>query len=190
MNYVHIIGNGESRKTVDFSNIDGIKIGCNASYRDMKLDCLVAVDLRMVNEALNNGFQQTIYTRHNWINNFAHVSNVKVVPDLPYEGDLRPDDPWHWGSGPHACNLAGTMDPDEIHLWGFDLWGNDGRVNNVYKGTNNYDPIDKNAVDPRYWIYQINQCFYCYPKIKWVQHQLKDWKKPVEWISSNLIVTE
>jgi hypothetical protein len=188
MNCVHIIGNGESRKNFDFSKIKEIKIGCNAAYRDIELDYLVAVDRRMVDEAIRNNFQKPIYTRQNWMNNFIQFSNVNVLPKLPYTGELRQDDPWHWGSGPHACNLAATMSPNEIHLWGFDLWGNNGKVNNVYKGTNNYDPVDKNFVDPRYWIYQIAQCFKLYPNISWIQHQLLDWQCPKEWTATNLTI--
>ena len=190
MNCVHVIGNGESRKGIDFKKIEGIKIGCNAAYRDIELDFLVAVDRRMVNEALQNRFTKPIYTRSDWISNFSYSSNVKLLPNLPYHGNLRQDDPWHWGSGSHACNLAATISLDEIHLWGFDLWGNNGKINNMYKGTDNYDPIDKNPVDPRYWIYQLSQCFRCYPEIKWIQHQIKDWRKPNEWSSSNLIIKE
>lgn len=187
-NCVHVIGNGESRKNFDLKQLQDIKIGCNAVYRDLNLDFLVSVDRRMVAEAIKNNFQKPIYTRQDWINNFSLVSNIHLLPELPYKGNLRQDDPWQWGSGPHACNLAAIMMPKEIHLWGFDLWSTNGKVNNVYKGTSNYDPIDKNAVDPRYWIYQIAQCFRYYPEIRWIQHQTKDWKKPKEWSFSNLII--
>lgn len=185
---VHVIGNGESRNNFDLVNLRGIKIGCNAAYRDTELDFLVAVDRRMVDEALKNGFQNPIYTRRDWMNSFPFSSNVQLLPSLPYKGDLKADDPWHWGSGPHACNLAATMGTKEIHLWGFDLWGNNDKVNNIYKGTKNYDPAGKNAVDPRFWIYQLAQCFRYYPDITWVQHQLTGWKKPDNWNFKNLYI--
>lgn len=188
MNCVHVIGNGESRNNFDLSNLEGIKIGCNAAYRDIKLDFLVAVDRRMVDEALQNGFKNPIYTRRDWMNSFPFASNIELLPSLPYVGNTRPDDPWHWGSGPHACNLAATMKPTEIHLWGFDLWGLEDKVNNVYKGTRNYDPIDKRPVDPRYWIYQMAKCFEYYSDIKWIQHQPEGWKVPESWIYKNLVI--
>ena len=35
--------------------------------------------------------------------NHLHIGpNVKKVPDLPYEGDKRPDEPFHWGTGQYA----------------------------------------------------------------------------------------
>ena len=188
MNCVHVIGNGESRKDIDFAKIEGVKIGCNAAYRDIELDFLVAVDRRMVDEALRNGFTKPIYTRKDWMNSFPFASNIMLLPNLPYKGDLKADDPWHWGSGTHACNFAATMSPGEIHLWGFDLWGNGDKVNNLYKGTLNYDPTDKNAVDPRFWIYQIAKCFEHYPDITWIQHQSEGWKKPESWIYKNLVI--
>lgn len=188
MNCVHVIGNGESRREIDFNKIVGYKIGCNAAHRDLKLDCLVAVDRRMIQEALDNDFQKPIYTRSDWIDTFARFPNVKVLPELPYKGDTKPDDPWHWGSGPHACNLAATLSPVEIHLWGFDLWGNDSKVNNIYKSTQNYDPEDKNAVDPRYWIYQLARCFEHYPNIDWIQHQDPSWRNPESWDFKNLVI--
>jgi len=187
---IHIIGNGESRKRIDFDNIDGFKMGCNAAYRDLDIDCLVAVDRRIVEEAIDNNFSKSIYTRRDWMSSFALYPNVRLLPGLPYTGTLREDDPWHWGTGPHACNLAATLKPREVHLWGFDLYGNGDRVNNIYKGTKNYDPVDKNAVDPRYWIYQIGMCVRSYPNIKWIQHQLKDWEIPKNWPRVNLEILE
>lgn len=188
MSCAHVIGNGESRTKVNFNDLRGIKIGCNASYRDINLDYLVAVDRRMVEEALTNDFQKTIYTRDDWMSIFLGYPNVTVLPSLPYTGDLKQDDPWHWGSGPHACNLAASMGFKEIHLWGFDLWGIDEKVNNVYKGTSNYDPTDKNAVDPRFWIYQLAKCFELYPEVTWIQNQLENWKQPESWNFENLLI--
>lgn len=186
---IDLIGNGESRIGIDIDNINSYKIGCNAAYRDSKLDCLVAVDRRMVEEAIDNSFHKPIYTRKDWATSFAFYPNVRLLPALPYAGDLKQDDPWHWGSGPHACNLAATMRPKEIHLWGFDLWGNNGKINNLYKGTKNYDPSTHHSIDPRFWIYQLSQCFRYYLDIIWIQHQPEGWKKPESWNFKNLIMS-
>lgn len=178
---IDIIGNGESRTGIDFNSFNTYKIGCNAAYRDFNINCLVAVDRRMVEEAVDVGFSRSIYTRRDWASSFAAYGNVKILPDLPYKGTLKQDDPWHWGSGPHACNLAAAMSPREIHLWGFDLWSKTDAINNVYKGTKNYDPVAHHAIDPRFWIYQLAKCFEHYPEVKWTQHQTLGWKKPNEW---------
>jgi hypothetical protein len=47
----------------------------------------------------------------------------------------------------------------------------------VYKGTPNYDPADKRAVDPRYWTHQIGMVFNCFPKIHFTIYN-NDWKLP------------
>ena len=181
-----VIGNGESRLGIDFNSIPDYKIGCNATYRDFQIDCLVAVDRRIVCEAIDTNFHKIIYTREEWTDSFFQYLNVKLLPELPYKGLKREDNPWHWGTGPHACNIAATMNPEEIHLYGFDLWGNNNKVNNVYKGTNNYDPVEHHAIDPRYWIYQLAKCFELHPNIQWIQHQPSDWKKPESWNFNNL----
>ena len=183
-----LIGNGESRLGIDFKSLDGFKIGCNAAYRDVDIDCMVAVDRRIVIEATRNGFHKTIYTRQDWINDFRFCENIEVLPDLPYNGDLKADDPFHWTTGPYACLLAAIMGFSEIHMYGFDLWGIDDKVNNVYKDTINYSASNYHEVDPRFWIYQMAKCFEYYPNRTWIQHQPSDWKKPEGWNYSNLII--
>lgn len=183
-----IIGNGESRLGISFDLNADYKIGCNAVYRDIKIDSLVCVDRRMVAEALENNFNKPIYTREEWIDSFYRYPNIRFLPDLPYQGNVRVDDPWHWSSGPHACNVAATMNPKEIHLYGFDLWSSNNNINNVYKGTENYDSTNHHAIDPRYWIYQMSKCFQYYPHIIWVQHQPNNWKKPDEWVYNNFFI--
>lgn len=178
---IHLIGNGESRKLISVAQLDGFKIGCNASFRDNDLDILVAVDERIVKEALLNKIQYPIYTRKKWIPQFQKYPNIFPIIDLPYQGDKREDDSWHWGTGTHAANLAGSMQPQEVHLWGFDLWNINGKFNNVYKNTKNYNDGNHHGVDPRYWIYQLAKCFHYYPNILWVQHQTKEWTMPEEW---------
>ena len=44
------------------------------------------------------------------------------------------DEPFHWGSGPYAVLLA-TFLSKYIKLIGFDLYGIDGKLNNVYENT-------------------------------------------------------
>ena len=156
-----VIGNGESRASVNINKLNYTKIGCNAILRDFKVDHLVCVDKRMLVEAFDSSYHKhaQVHTRRN---NFVHYrleKNIRMVPDLPYVGDQRPDDPIHWGAGPYAVLLAAKMTTDDVHLLGFDLYSTDNRVNNVYKNTANYSHAHKSAVDPRYWIYQIGKIF-------------------------------
>jgi len=40
-----VIGNGESRSGININSIDQVKVGCNAVYRDYKVDHLICVGI-------------------------------------------------------------------------------------------------------------------------------------------------
>ena len=186
---VLVVGNGESRKAF---NIKTLKtqftvIGCNAIHRDHTIDHLICCDNKMVKEALSNPENEKvqIYTRLKWCNTFGY-SSVEPLPEIPYEGDQRPDQPQHWGSGSYAVLLAAHLKFKEITLIGFDLYDKDGFFNNVYKDTENYQGSMTRPVDPSYWIYQIGKVFENYPNAKFKIINDSDWKIPPEWLSPNV----
>ena len=180
------IGNGESRKTIDIDSLSGLKIGCNALCRDFIVDHLICVDRRMVKEALETKTKK-IYTRSDWINEFSTYPKVTTVPQLPYKGKERPDDPFQWGSGPYAV-LLGAKLFETTKLIGFDLYSQTKNINNVYKGTTNYNNKDYRAVDPRYWIYQIGKVFELYHRRDFIIYQESNWKLPEAWNYPNVMV--
>lgn len=184
-----VIGNGESRKHYNIESYQGTKIGCNAVCRDFFVDHLICVDRRMVDEATQyyqNNFSK-IYTRSEWFKSRTHIGNLSIVPDLPYKGNSRPDEPFHWGSGPYALLLASTISESKtINVIGFDLYGIDKRVNNLYKDTQHYDKSHKSAVDPRYWIHQIAKIFECFPNINYNLFGPEDWLLPKTWNYPNV----
>jgi hypothetical protein len=185
-----VIGNGESRSGVKIDNLDTVKVGCNAIYRDCKtIDHLVCVDKRMMSEVCQAGYNNTAYcyTRHDWIHRYKSFNNIREVPNLPYTGTERKDEPFHWGSGPYAV-LIGSHLSKEVHLLGFDLYGIDNKINNIYKGTDNYVSGDKKAINPSYWIHQIAKVFECFPNNKFIIHIDKDWKIPGEWTFENVML--
>lgn len=185
-----VIGNGESRKPIDISQIKLPTVGCNAIYRDYSVDHLVCVDKRMMQEALAAHVNQNtyLYTRKDWFSRF-NQKRVRLVPELPYAGMERPDDPFHWGSGPYAVLLGATLTKtDSVGLLGFDLYGLDGKLNNVYKDTPNYKFSDSRAVDPRYWIYQIGKVFENFTKVKFTVYQTQGWQLPQAWNKPNVTV--
>lgn len=175
-----VIGNGESRLDLNLTNIltTITSIGCNAIYRDHQVDHLVCVDRRMVKEAKQR--HPNIYTRKDWSQHF----NVGTVPDLPYTGVKRQDDPWHWGSGPYSVLLGATLFK-QIHMIGFDLYSKSSTVNNVYKNTANYSSSDQRAVDPSYWIYQISKVFETFPD-KYFTVYNNNWIIPESWKMNNV----
>jgi len=172
-----VIGNGESRKDLNISKYTQTKVGCNAVYRDFHIDHLICCDRRMVLEAQQNNYDGIIYTRLDWV---AQFTPAKVVPELPYcRGKTRLDDPWHWGSGPYAVLLGAQLSTDKVHMVGFDLYSTTETVNNMYKGTDNYEGENTKPIDPAYWLYQINKVFEHYPDITFYNYNPEPW--PTTW---------
>jgi len=180
------IGNGESRSEINIDRITETKVGCNAIVRDHIVEHLVCVDKRMLKECIENSVNAgTIHTRSNHIKGGSQI--VHGVPQLPYTGKQRWDDPFHWGSGPYAVLLAAGLS-HKVKMIGFDLYSKDDLVNNCYKETKNYDPSTKKAVDPRYWIHQIGKVFECFPHTEFTIFQTPDWQLPQKWNLSNVYV--
>jgi len=185
MEYVIVIGNGESRKGFDLYQLEslGTSIGTNAVHRDFHPDHLVCCDRRMVQEAVNNAYENPVYTRSNWYKEYSFWRNVRCLPELPYKDTKRQDDPWHWGSGGHALNLACTFDPKFIVMLGFDLYANSNNLfNNIYKSTENYNHESKPPTDPSYWIYQFHKLMgYSDPDTRWIVVNHDRWVMPEDW---------
>ena len=189
------IGNGESRRSLDLNSIksDFITVGCNALHRDFIPTHLVCCDARMVREALENPLTNNcqIHVRENWHQYFRKIlknKHIKLLPALPYQGTLRPDNHIHWGSGPYAVLIAAMQEVDTVYLVGFDLYGRNNLVNNVYKGTDNYQGSQTAAVDHSYWVYQISKIFDCFPNKKFIIVNHSSWNLPLEWQKSNTSV--
>ena len=178
------LGNGESRKHLNVYSIDNQTIGCNAIVRDMKVDAVVCCDKRMVKEALLTEVPK-ISTRSIWLS--WNDSRVHELPDLPYKGTDRRDEPIHWGSGPYAVLIAAKTS-ETVYLAGFDLYGNERYLNNIYKDTINYKTSKDMNVDPSYWIYQISKVFEIYSRRNFVILQPKKWIQPESWKLSNVKV--
>lgn len=193
LNKALVVGNGESRRDIDLTTYRPTHtlIGCNALHRDITVDHLICCDRRMAEEATKNPNTKNtmVYVRPDWHHHFRKIrknKNVKLVPDLPYRGNVKRDFPDHWGSGCYAVLLAATMEFKEIELLGFDLYPIDRTVNNIYKNTNNYARSGSTAVDPSYWIYQIAQVFKYFPNSNFILRNRQLWKIPEEWQKSNV----
>jgi len=185
-----VIGNGESRQNIDISKINQPKVGCNAIMRDFAVDYLVCVDRRMVEEALQKNVNQhsLVYTRKDWFKNY-NAKRLRIVPDLPYAGSERWDEPFQWGSGPYAVLVGAKYTQNkEVNLLGFDLFSKTKTINNIYKSTPRYDDKNKRPVDPRYWIHQIGMVFKHFPKVTFTTYQEAEWQLPQAWNRPNVKV--
>lgn len=187
-----VIGNGESRKNFNLKNYskDYTLIGCNAIHRDLEVQHLVCCDRRMVEEAVSgsNTLNTKIYARPDWFKYYRKIQKDKrihLVPDLPYKGNLKQDDPVHWGSGTYAVLLAATLSKN-VFVIGFDLYPVNEKVNNIYKGTAHYKDSKSQAVDPAYWIYQIGKVFEHFPSTNFIVLNSPIWEMPRSWKHPNV----
>jgi len=186
-----VIGNGESRKGIDFKSYsDYTLIGCNGLHRDIIIDHLICCDKRMVEESIisENTLNTKIYVRPDWFRYFRKIrkdKRIHQVPELPYAGSQKKDNPIHWGSGPYAVLVAAQLDT-EITLIGFDLYPKNDKINNIYKGTRNYSPRSSKPVDYAYWVYQIGMVFHNFKDRKFTILNDRDWEMPREWKHPNV----
>lgn len=177
------IGNGESRQSIDLESLQGLTVGCNAIIRDFHPDIVSSADQRMVAEIRSSDYTGQIYTRPNW--NVKYM--VSAYPDLPYQGTTRPDNPWHWNSGPHAINIAcayknqawDMQTANLCFLLGFDMTQSQ-KCNNIYKNTIGYND---QVVDPKYWHYQLNKLYEHYSQVRFVWVAPEQFECPNYWHS-------
>ena len=147
MNRAFIVGNGTSRNDFDLTQlIDNGKIyGCNALYREFKPDYLIAVDVKMVLEINQSGYQNRnlVYTNPNKA--YSKFKNFNFFD--PSKG---------WSSGPTALWFASQHQYDEIFILGFDYKGLDNgeKVNNIYADTRNYKKSRDRATYFGNWLRQ------------------------------------
>lgn len=183
-----VLGNGESRSHLNLTVLSKqfTIIGCNAIYRDIQVPHLVCCDRRMINEACSviDTNQTKIYTRKKWKSMIKDIV-LYDLPDLPYQGHLRQDKEDNWNSGPYAVLLSTSLPSDEIFLAGFDLYSTDGKVNNIYKDSLNYQKSNSPPVEPSYWIYQISKIFDIFADKKFIIINSADWTLPNPWKKNN-----
>jgi len=178
---VFVIGNGESRANFNLASLKNqfTLIGCNAIHRDLTVDHLVCCDRRMVEEATNNPLtaNTTIHVREDWF---------KYYRKIPYTGELKQDKAEHWGSGGYAVLVAASLGFTNINLIGFDLYSKNNKVNNIYKGTDNYSKPESQSVDHSFWVYQISKIFKHYPDVQFTIYNQAGWEMPDKWQRNNV----
>ena len=165
-----VIANGESRKEFDINKLwpYGTIIGINAVYRDKpKLDYLVGVDIKMMNEIGDSGYTD---------------AEIWTYPrsQIKYDHFKRFKEDKGWSSGPTAVLLAIQKEFDEIFIVGMDFSGvlREGksklRHNNMYKGTPNYREASREATFSGNWENQMKRNCQSSPKTKFIRVCQKD----------------
>jgi hypothetical protein len=99
-NSVLVIGNGESRGSINIQNLLGniSLVGCNAIHRDAVVNHLICCDERMVREAVENPNTAStfIYVRehaYQWFRKVQKRKNIILLPDIPDQEHNRIDQP-------------------------------------------------------------------------------------------------
>lgn len=150
MKRAFVLGNGRSRLVINCQDLKnyGVVYGCNAVYRDFLPDHLVAVDVKMVLELIENNVPDATQVYTNFNNRFKDTAKLTVFH--PSKG---------WSSGPTALWLASTHTYDEVYILGFDYQGleNNKKVNNVYASTPNYKKSHEPATFYGNWLRQTEQ---------------------------------
>ena len=184
MSYSIILGNGQSRRSVPAKILKNKNtFACNYAYRDYEVKNLICCDRHILTTAISEGAAENskIWTRPRWHNNIEPKNNVNIFPQLPFPVYQKFDQPMNWGSGTYAAYLACLDEPSVLVFAGFDLWGNENKINSVYAGQEGYQAVDSGAVNPSVWIYQFSKLFEFFHEKQFVFLNFPTWQEPQEW---------
>jgi len=138
-----VIGNGESRATMDLnlvvnhvSGIGGVNslqtYGCNALYREHSPDFLVAVGDEIIEEIAASDY----------CNNNIVYANADALLDYPGKFYLIPQN-LYFDAGSLAVYLACFDGHKRVFMIGYDSYVEESAVNNIYKDTAGYPTSDQ-----------------------------------------------
>lgn len=186
-NIAFLIGNGESRSLFDLGMLrgKGIIVGCNALYRNFTPDILVAVDRLMVQEIEKHEDRLIKEGCTIWLNRNKVIENN-------LEGTIKNDG---WTTGPTAMKIAClSFNLKEMYLIGFDLYPTmKGKVNNIYKNTQNYRQQDAKQPGTGRFIKQMHKVFITNENTKFYwyvssNHEIPDlWKNDKNLIKRDFL---
>lgn len=167
-----VLGNGKSRLKINLHELKphGKIYGCNALYRDFTPDVLVSTDRPMATEIEKSGYPEKneFWTRNPTPNLFAKKIDIN----------------YGFSSGPIAVSLAARNEHKPIYLIGFDLVGDNGKINNIYAGTDNYRPITEKEIYWGNWLNQLHSIMKDqFPRTQFIRYVEEGGFSPSEWKS-------
>lgn len=147
MTTAFVIGNGVSRAAVDVAKLSchGDTYGCNALYRTFAPTHLIAVDIKMIQEINESGYQHTHNVWTNYYKQYDCIENLNYFN--PRLG---------WSSGPSALKLSSQHQHQQVYILGFDYQGllSGKQFNNMYANTVNYKKSTDSATYYGNWLKQ------------------------------------
>tara|TARA_Y100000004_G_scaffold44268_1_gene48542 strand:+ start:3882 stop:4721 length:840 start_codon:yes stop_codon:yes gene_type:complete len=101
----------------------------------------------MKNKSKLDEYRGNFTTNVTWVNK----DKVKSIKEVQGGSDLG------WAAGPSAIWLAiKNEQPQQVYLIGHDLNSDTNSINNLYKGTPNYNPASHKPTPSNNWIIQLN----------------------------------
>lgn len=171
---ITIIGNGESRKTINIDNINGMKVGCNAIYLHHSVDLICAMD-KFWRDKIEKETNIPLLSR-------KHNTSFQTTLEL-YDGSWKSTKCPYRGycSGTSALDYICSQYNDDIYLIGFDFDYNGEFVNHIYKDTKNHPKSNRPAQNENIFLQETLQIIKRYPlhKIYWVTDSNLDIMKSV-----------
>ena len=177
-----VVGNGESRLQYDLTEVPEhvVTFGCNAIYRDYRMDFLGAVDVNITTEFKTAGLHFRGYflapeqRMANWTKDNSDVGNVIITNRKG------------WSTGPMMVISSLILGCDPVYLLGFDMeWLPEaGKINNIYKGTPCYREVDSPPTHTRNWQKQFTMIFQEFEDREFYQlgpNSLSNRVKAAEW---------
>jgi hypothetical protein len=182
-NRAAIVGNGSSRKGMPIHVLphhrggilgaDAMQVyGCNAVYRDIAPQFLVATGEAMVDEIANSDYcdEHIVY------------SNAENLLKYPGKFYLVPGNP-HLDSGALAAYIACFDGHKQLYLLGFDGWPGENHNNNIYAGTACYESTETPS-QGLYFESTLRSVMLAYPEVEFVR--VMPWEgypQPDAWAS-------
>lgn len=156
---ITVIGNGESRKTINISKINGLKLGCNAIYLHEEVDYICAMD-KFWRDKISKESSIPLISRY-------HNTSFQKMLEIYENGIWKNTDCYYRGycSGITALDFISNMVKDEdIYLIGFDFDYTGNTVNHVYKDTENHPKSNRPAQNESIFLKQCLDTVKRYPK--------------------------
>lgn len=167
MNRVIIVGNGESRLSLDLPDLKnhGTVIGCNRIYRDFQVDLICSVDTKMVEEVRGADLKGVPFcVRIRQPHSNLLFSDLERFPyKIKYKAKA---------TGSTAIEVGCIVyKPQEVWMIGFDLKNSSGTMNNVYADSGPpYRDRNKGAVNPKNWIRTMIELFGQYKDVQFIRY--------------------
>tara|TARA_Y100001937_G_scaffold117674_1_gene171213 strand:+ start:1169 stop:2008 length:840 start_codon:yes stop_codon:yes gene_type:complete len=98
----------------------------------------------------------------------TYITGCKDAEDNAFN---LPEDK-EYAAGPTSIYIALHLGAKNVFIIGHDLYSNDGKLNNIYGGTEGYLDNDQDYVKPDTWILQHKENFDAYPQVNFYKVNL------------------